>query len=181
MQLNIIINFLCFQIAWFACVLGAAYALPLLGVIITGLVVSWHLYNAKRYKLEGYLILIAMLIGATFDQLMVSTQLVSYAHHGWANASLNIHLVPIWIIALWAGFTTSLNVSLRWMRDKTAIAMLFGAIGGPLAYFAAQRLNAVTLHGILSYIVLSIGWAVITPLLLKLSKKFDGYKIKLIL
>lgn len=175
MPINIIVNFLLFQLAWFACVLGAANAMPYVGVLVTILVVGWHLFKAHKPKSEATLILIAMAIGATFDQLMVSTQLVDYVNHGWGNSMLNAHLVPIWIIALWAGFTTSLNVSLKWMRHKTIIAILFGAIGGPLAYFAAQKLGAVTLVSVNSYVALAIGWAIITPLLLKLSEKFDGY------
>ncbi len=175
MPINIIINFILFQLAWFACVLGAANAMPIIGVAVTALVISWHLLKAYKPKQEVILILIAVAIGATFDQLMVSTQLVDYVHHGWGNIALNTQLVPIWIIALWAGFTTSLNVSLKWMRHKNLIALLFGGIGGPLAYFAAQKLGAVTLTSINSYVALSIGWAVITPLLLKIAEKFDGY------
>jgi hypothetical protein len=103
--------------------------------------------------------------------------LLTYQAHGWSDA-----LVPSWILALWAGFVTALNVSLRWMRDKNlrgrwVIAVLFGAIGGPIAYMGAARLGAVTLNNMpLSYIALGLGWAVITPLLLILAEKFDGFK-----
>lgn len=175
MPINIIVNFLLFQLAWFACVLGAANAIPMIGVAFTALVVAWHLFKAYKAKQEAILILIAIAIGATFDQVMLSTQLIDYVHHGWGNFALNAQLVPVWIIALWAGFTTSLNVSLKWMRHKYLIAILFGGIGGPLAYFAAQKLGAVTLTSTNSFVALSIGWALITPLLLKLSEKFDGY------
>jgi hypothetical protein len=88
---------------------------------------------------------------------------------------MNAFIVPIWIIALWAGFATTLNRSLRWMRNKTLLAILFGAIGGPLAYIAAEKLGAVTLTNT-SLVVLSFGWAILTPLLLKLSERFDGFK-----
>jgi hypothetical protein len=175
MPMHIIVNFLLFQLAWFACVLGAANTIPIIGVIVTALVVGWHLLKAYKAKQEATLILIAMVIGATFDQLMVSMKLIDYVHHGWSNFALNTQLVPIWIIALWAGFTTTLNVSLKWMRHKNLIAILFGGIGGPLAYFAAQKLGAVTLTSMNSFVALSIGWALITPLLLKISERFDGY------
>ena len=177
MSKNVIINFIFFQIAWFACVLGAARNMPWLGVFVTIGIVAWHLYQAKSAKPEIILLLIALLIGAGFDQLMLSTNLISYQAHGWSSM-----LVPAWILALWAGFVTALNVSLRWLRNKQLrgkliIAILFGAIGGPLAYAAAARLGAVTLNSMpQSYIALGVGWAIITPLLLKLAECFDGFK-----
>ena len=174
---NVVINFILFQIAWFACVLGAARNMPWLGVYVTIGIVSWHLYQAKSAKPEIILLFIALLIGAAFDQIMHSTHLITYQAHGWSNS-----LVPAWILALWAGFVTALNVSLRWMKDiksqgKWLLMVLFGAIGGPLAYTAAERLGAVALNSMPnSYLALSIGWAILTPMLMILSQKFDGFK-----
>lgn len=167
----VIINFILFQAAWFACVLGAANAMPWLGVGVTAIAIAWHLYQAKPAKPEILLMLIALVIGATFDQSMLSYHLIEYVHHGWSAS-----IVPVWILALWLGFVTALNVSLRWMHGRTLVAILFGAIGGPLAYLSASKLGAVSLLGINSYIALSVGWAIITPLLLLLSAKFDGFK-----
>jgi hypothetical protein len=171
MSKMVIINFVLFQAAWFACVLGAAHAMPWLGVIATVFVIAWHLKQAKQAKPEVTLLIITLMIGAIFDQLMLSTQLVSYQAHGWSDA-----LTPAWILALWAGFVTALNVSLRWMQGKLLVAILFGAIGGPLAYMGAARLGAVTLNLYpQSYLALSIGWAILTPTLLMLAKRYDGF------
>lgn len=169
----IVINFVLMQAAWFVCVLGAANSMPWIGVIATVFVVAWHLLQAKQAKPEVILLMIALLIGASFDQLMHSTHLISYQAHGWSN-----HLVPAWILALWAGFVTALNVSLRWMHDKLWLAIAFGAIGGPLAYMGAARLGAVQLNHLpQSYVALSVGWAILTPVLLALAQKFDGYQL----
>ncbi|WP_020168309.1 MULTISPECIES: DUF2878 domain-containing protein [Methylotenera] len=172
MQRNMVINFILFQIGWFACVIGAAKQMPWLGVAVVLAIVVWHLIQAKQPKRELALLLIVLVIGGTFDQMMLNHQLISYESHSWMNA-----LVPVWILALWAEFVTILNVSLRWMHDRWLIAVLFGAIGGPLAYMGAARLGAVTLNMMpASYIALSIGWAILTPLMLRLSAKFDGFK-----
>lgn len=167
----IIINFVLFQLAWFCCVLGAAKAMPWLGVAATAIILLWHFKMAKQAKPEALLLLISLAIGATFDQAMLSYGLIDYAHHGWSNS-----IVPVWILALWLGFASTLNVSLRWMRNRYLIAIAFGAIGGPLAYLSATKLGALKLQGTLSYIALSIGWATITPLLVAISIKFDGFK-----
>ncbi len=171
MDPRLVVNFVLFQIGWFACVLGAAKQMPWLGFATVIAIFFWHLSQAKQAKKELQLLLITLIIGGTFDQIMLNHQLVSYQAHGWTNT-----IVPVWILALWAEFVTVLNVSLRWMRDRWLIAILFGAIGGPLAYMGAEKLGAVTLNHLpVSYIVLGLGWAILTPLLLKLSQKFDGF------
>ena len=167
----VIINFILFQLAWFACVLGAAKAMPWLGVGATVVILAWHFYTAKQAKPEALLMLMALMIGAIFDQVMLSSHLIDYMHHGWSA-----DIVPVWILALWLGFATALNVTLRWMRGRYLIAILFGAIGAPLAYLSAAKLGALTLQGTATYIALGIGWAIITPLLLIISTKLDGFK-----
>ncbi len=177
MQIRVVTNFVLYQIGWFACVIGAAKQMPWLGVITVVAIIIWHLTQAKQAKKEVQLLLITLVIGGVFDQIMLNHQLVTYQAHGWSNA-----FVPVWILALWAEFVTVLNVSLRWMKElktpvRWLVSVLFGAIGGPLAYIGAEKLGAVTLNNLpISYIALGIGWAILTPLLLKLSEKFDGFK-----
>lgn len=168
----LIINFLLFQIAWFACVIGAGQGMPWLGAAVTAVVLACHFYHAKQFTSEALLMLTALTIGATFDQAMLSLGYINYINNGWDAA-----FVPIWILALWLAFASTLNVSLRWMRTKYLIAVAFGAIGGPLAYLGAEKLGAVILHGAQSYIPLSLGWAIITPLLLIISTRFDGFAL----
>lgn len=178
MQRSVVVNFIFYEIGWFACVIGAAKQMPWLGVAVVFAVVIWHLIQANQPKRELALLLIVLVIGGTFDQILLNHQLISYESHGWMNNPQMNFIVPVWILALWAEFVTILNVSLRWMRDRWLIAVLFGAIGGPLAYMGAAKLGAVTLNMIpASYIALSIGWAILTPLILRLSAKFDGFDL----
>lgn len=172
MNSKVILNFVLFQISWFACVIGAAKQMPWLGVGVALAFAAWHLSSAKNKRDELILLLIALVIGGIFDQLMQSTGLISYQSHGWSES-----LVPAWILALWLAFTMTLNVSLRWMRGKWLVAVLFGTIGGPLAYIGAEKLGAVSLNNLpLHYVALALGWGIITPLLVFLSQKFDGFK-----
>ena len=174
---QIIINFVLFQIGWFACVLGAAKQMPWLGVIVVAAIVVWHLSQAKLAKPELILLAIALVIGGAFDQALLSSNLINYQAHGWGFLNNPSALTPAWILALWAEFITILNVSLRWMRNKPLVAILFGAIGGPLAYMGAEKLGAITLNALpMSYVALSFGWAILTPLFLVLAQKYDGFK-----
>ncbi len=175
---SVVINFTLYQAGWFVCVLGAANQQPWLGVVAMLIIVAWHLKQAIQPIQELALSLVAVVIGGTFDQLMLNQQLVQYQAHGWSEL-----LVPVWMLALWAEFATLLNVSLRWMRGRWLLAVLFGAIGGPLAYMAAELLGAVTLNTMsfggvpATYLTLSIGWAILTPMLLMLSQQLDGFEL----
>jgi len=166
----LIANFALFQLAWFACVAGAAYGMPWLGVAVTLAVIGWHLFQSGQVKAELWLLSAALLIGACFDQAMLLTELVAYRQHGWSSS-----LVPVWILALWVAFASTLNLSLAWMQGRYLLAMLFGAAGGPLAYSGAEKIGAVAINSSVSYVTLSIGWAVITPALLYLAKYLNSF------
>jgi len=168
---RVIINFVLFQLAWLAFVIGAANQLPWLGFIVGVSLVSVQLIFVPHPARELLLVLTICGIGAVFDQLLLNHGVVQYQAHGWS-----IGLVPVWIIGLWIAFASTLNVSMRWLRNYRWAAVLLGAMGGPLAYVAAQKLGAVTLTITpSSHIVLGVGWAVLMPLMIHLSKKFDGY------
>jgi integral membrane sensor domain MASE1 len=50
-----------------------------------------------------------------------------------------------------------------------------GAIRGPLSYVRGERLGAISFHHQASSLMArAIGWAVLTPLLLRLAQRHDG-------
>jgi hypothetical protein len=77
---------------------------------------------------------------------------------------------------MWAIFATTLNISLRWLKGRWLVAILSGAIAGPLAYYAGARLGGVVFTDqTIALIALSMGWAVLMPLLMALSQRLDGF------
>lgn len=168
---RLVINFVGFQLGWFACVYGGAHGMPWLGILFAIPVIAWHLSQANNWRNEAILLTLAVFIGPILDQSLLSFGLSVFPQH-----DISTLLLPSWMYALWLLFAVTLNISLRWMRGKTLIAVLFGAIGGPLAYLGASKLGAISFtHLEISMLMLSIGWAIMTPLMLKLSIKFDGY------
>jgi hypothetical protein len=167
----VVSNFVLFQIGWFACVWSAAAHQPWIGVLVTTGVVLAHVLRAPLPEAELKLVLLALGLGLLFDSLLV--------WQGWLQYSSGIllpNVAPYWIVALWGLFATLLNISLRWMRGRWVIAVVFGAIGGPAAYYGGLRLGALEFANMpAGLIALAIGWAVLTPLLLALSSRFDGY------
>lgn len=85
-------------------------------------------------------------------------------------ASLAAALPPVWMIALWANFATTLNLSLAGLQSRPGLAALLGLVGGPLAYWGGAGLGAMTFVAPLpALITLALGWALLTPLLLALA------------
>ncbi len=167
----LIINFIGFQLVWFACVLGGAHDLLWAGPVAVAPLIIWHLGNATLPSSELRLLIIGTLLGSLFDQALLSSGWIAYPESGWPTG-----LLPPWMVALWLGFCTTLNVSMRWLRTLPVIAVLFGAVGGPLAYWAGVKLGAmVWLQPVNVAISLAIGWGVMMLVLSRLSARMDGY------
>lgn len=166
-----VINFVLFQTGWFACVLSAAAGKPWIGSAIAAIIIGWHVLLAKAPSREVVLILIAMLIGAIWDSLLVWQSWLTYP-----SGELLPDTAPYWIIMMWALFASTLNLSLSWLKQSIGLAAILGAISGPLAYYAGARMGAVDFaQPMEALLALALGWAIFTPILLILTRRFNGY------
>jgi hypothetical protein len=165
-------NFFAVQVGWFASVLGAAHGYPWLGPLVVSTVVILHLAAALRPEREARLLAIAMVTGVGVDSLFVITDCLHYT-----NGQLATWLAPVWIITMWPLFATTLNASLRWLRDRTMLAVVLGALAGPASYLGGAALGAVTLSpGPAPLIIIGACWALVFPALLWLARRFDGLR-----
>jgi hypothetical protein len=167
---RLVLNFLAFYGGWFACVLGGAHGKPWLGVAATIVVVIVHLGLSYKATNELKIILVMMIVGSILDGAL--------SYSGWlifAGSEKGSAIPPVWMIALWALFATSLNVSLRWLRGKNKISILLGALAGPFSYYGGSKLGGLMiLDPVKSFLALSVIWAILMPLLIKLSIRWDG-------
>ena len=170
--MRLIVNFIGLQLTWFACVIGGAQSNVWLSLLVGLPFIVWHLYRAKSALKELKLIGITLLIGTMFDQSVLAFGLVQYPPHWWSS-----NFLPLWMFILWAIFATALNVALRWMHGKLIIPALFGLIGAPLSYLTGIKFGAM-LHPITPnfYIAIGLGWALIMPILVFYSQRYDGFK-----
>jgi len=167
---GLLFNVAAFQLGWFACVLGAAHGWPWAGVAVAMVVVALHLSRAALPLEELKLIALALLIGALWDSLLVKLGWIAYPHE-----TLITNAAPHWILALWALFASTLNISMRWLKQQPLLALMAGAVGGPLSYWAAARLGAVQfVEPAALVITMALGWALIMPGLMLLSLRYDG-------
>ena len=168
--MKVVLNFLLFQVAWFATVLGAAANLPWLGPVVVTAAVAIHLRQSRWPAMESGLVLAAVLMGLVADSLVVATGWVAYPNGTWIPG-----LAPYWIVTLWAVFATTLNVSMRWIHGRYLLAAVFGAIGGPLSYAAGARLGAMTLvDPVMAIAALAMLWSLAMPLLAFTASRLDG-------
>jgi hypothetical protein len=132
--------------------------------------VALHFAWSDARAEDGVLVVLSLCVGLAWDTAMASTGLVVYAAAGtrpeWA---------PLWILALWVLFATTLRESLAWLHGRWLLAAILGGAGGALSYLAAERLGACRLpDASLAVPVLALGWAVITPVLLTLARRSRG-------
>lgn len=172
MAKSIIINFLLFQLGWFACVLGGAYDQAVLGCLIAMFVIAYHFYLANEAIQELRLLTVALIIGFIFESIVTAQGLARYSHGQVFDV-----IAPLWMILMWPLFATTLNLSMRWLKKLTPLLVsLVGAIFAPLAYYAGNKLGAVEYVDLtLSLSIIAIAWAVLLPTLVIFSLKLDGF------
>jgi len=169
-NMHMILNVAAFKVGWLSSVIGGAQQLPWLGPAIVLMAVMIHLYYAKRARTEMMLILICGLMGAVFDSVLVAAGWVTYP-----SGLVSELLAPYWIVAMWMLFATTLNVSMKWLRTRPALAAVIGLVAGPMSYLGGHKLGGMEfLNETVALIALAIGWAMIMPVLMVLARRFDG-------
>ncbi len=170
---KIALNFIGCQVAWSACVLGGANGRPLAGALVAAAVIGLHLVLARRATPEALLIVAASLIGLVWDSALIAIGLFTYP-----SGVLVPGLAPYWMIALWAVFATSLNLSMGFLKGRLWLAALVGGIGGPVSYLAGGRLGGLEMSDpVLALGAQAIGWAVLLPVLTHLAARWDGCSV----
>jgi len=169
--MRLLVNLVAFQGGWFACVLGAANGRYLLGPAVVAAGVALHLALSEDRRGQAILLAAAAVLG-----LLVETALSAIGATAPARDAIPFPLPPLWLIALWPNFGAALPVSLRFLRGRTALSAVLGAVAGPGAYYGGARLGALTFPGGdgLGLALLAVVWAVSVPLLVWLSERVEG-------
>jgi hypothetical protein len=165
----LLVNFIGFQIGWFACVLGAAQDKELLGIIIALGIIVFHVVSRADSRNEFKLVLAAAAIGLLWETWVLNLDILRYPSHPEA-----LFWAPTWLIMMWALFATTINLSMGWLKGRWILALFMGAIFGPLAFIGGEKLGAVVfLDSTLSIVTLAIGWGLLMPLLLWIAERIN--------
>jgi hypothetical protein len=160
-----IVSLVAFYLCWFACVGGAARGVPWVGPLAVALYVILHLRTipsgAERTR-QAWLLAAAGGAGYAADSILVLSGVLTFPPHavlGWPST--------VWMVALWVLQAAVLGGVMSWMRDRFVLAAALGAVGGPLAYLAGERMGAAMLGPArpVALAAIAVEWALAMPLL----------------
>lgn len=163
-----LVNYLLYEAGWFACILGAAWEHVAVGTVLGALAIAAHLGLARRRGDALVLVLWTAAIGVVVDTTQIALGTLRF-DAGSVVAGLPLlfleRLPPLWLVLIWAQFAMTFHFGLRRLRDRPVAAVLFGAVGGPLAFLAGRRLGVVELHPALwpSLLSLALTWSIAMP------------------
>ncbi len=160
--MKLFINILLFQVAWFACVLGAGKGNFWLGPLAVGIVLIIHVVMQTNKRAEAMIIGAATLLGLIMDTLMSK-----FGVFDPARRFIPAPWSPLWLICMWPNFATLFNVSLRWLHGRYFLSIVLGSTGGALAYYSGMQLGALLFNPpvIKNVIIVGIAWGIVTPVL----------------
>ncbi len=162
-------NLAVLNVGWFACVLGDAYRVALLGPAVVAVLLALHLaVVAPRDRgREVVVLLLAGAVGYAGDSALVLAGAIGFDPGSGPGAP-----TKLWMVALWMNFATVLNSALYWLAGRPLLAALLGALGGPMAYLAGVKLGALAFPGGTAWALalIALEWAVAMPVLLGLNR-----------
>lgn len=171
-------NLIGYQIVWFGAVIGAGRGLWWPGVSAAIVFALLHLALCRQTPaqraVDVRLMLVALVCGLIMDGGLARSGLADYAADPLALPSGG---PPPWILSIWASFALTLRHSMTFLLGRPLIAVLLGAIGGPLAYLGAERgWGAVVFADPrwMAIVALIVGWAIAIPLLTTLASRWSS-------
>ncbi len=133
-----LLNFVLFQVGWFAAVLGGAWNMGIMAVLPAALTVLVHLAFSTGQRLRH-----ALLVGSvTVLGLLIETAFMGAGLIVYSGTSPGQIVPPLWIAALWFAFATLPAASLAWLKGRWVLQAVLGAVLGPLSYVAGAKLGA---------------------------------------
>lgn len=126
-------------LSWYACLYLVAQAptyanWSCLGLGLINLSYSFYCFQAPIR--QGYYRqqLLALALGLGFDQWAISSAKLIIGNHS---------LLPLWLLGVWLNFIAALPWYREQFQHRPKLALGFGAIAGPLSYYAAQQFQVL--------------------------------------
>lgn len=150
--MKILSNVIIYQSIWLLAVLGGtkgAYG----GILLLFIHLIFSPVKGADLRMMGFLLFTGLLVDGTLHQV------------GFISFTVTGFPIPFWLMVIWLGLAITPHHSLAWLQHRLLLSMLFGAMGGPVAYWAGARLGAATFNYALlpSLLILSLIWALLWP------------------
>ncbi|MCB2216322.1 DUF2878 domain-containing protein [Desulfofustis glycolicus] len=165
--MNWLVNLAIYNVVWLICVLGGN-SLAWLGLVL----VAGHFLISPNRRRDALLATAVLTVGVMTDGILHTIGFFTFIPDQFP--------IPFWLAVIWLALATLPNHSLSWMKRRPVLSALFGALGGPLAYWGGARLGAATLNWPLleSLLLLAVVWGLLWPLIMLLSSLNDKKKIR---
>lgn len=153
-------NIAAFNLLWLGCVVGQNKFLWLITPILT--LYLWFLISNK---LTSFLsIALPATLGIFADMVLTLAGIFQFQ-----NTFL---IIPLWLVVLWIGFSSTLSQSLAFLGKNKWITAFAGAVAFPFNYGVGERLGAVSFGNtyLVSVLTMSLLWALLFPLCFYISE-----------
>ena len=168
--MNLVINALGFQVAWWVLVAGVAHGVEAAALALCALLAAAHFrYLSPSPRRDAALAIAALLVGICVDSVLQATGFITF--HG---ASLG-PLSPFWLWMLWALFGLTLDTSMAFLKRRhLSVSALLGGVFGPLSYLAGAKVGAAEWVSMpLNFAVLGGAWVIALPFLVWLARRAE--------
>ena len=159
LQKPILVNAVLFQIGWWTVVLTSPLAnwLPLFITLII-LLIHFKFVSSEPW-VDLKLAILTAILGFLVDSLMLRFEVYKLPN--------NALYAPIWLVCLWALFSMSLRLSMRWLWSRLWLSALLGAIFGPISYAAGSKLGILDFGSpkLVCLALSSLSWMIAMPVL----------------
>jgi hypothetical protein len=164
-----IINFTLYQTGWFAMVLGAARGYPWQGSVAGLLLMATHFYLSREPLVEIKTAVTIGILGTLVDTAQAYGGVFVFKSGYWTY-----WVVPFWMTVMWMQFATLFHFLLSWLKGRYILSAVLGAIGGPAAFLAGERLGGVIfpMGTLRSLGVLAVVWSAVTPACVFIAARF---------
>ena len=93
-----------FKVCWVLCAFCSVWEKPYLGPLVTLIFIIGHLLIVNFNFRDIKIIIVSIILGFIIDTLFLNFDFVNYKN--------SINYAPLWIIAIWAGFSITLIYTL---------------------------------------------------------------------
>ena len=157
-------NIISANIGWLACVFGAASGHHWLGLLVVGILFMIHITAIERHRIR---LIFSVAFASVLIGFLTDTALILLGTVEPNRWFMPAPFTTLWDLVIWANFSLTLNMSLRFLQKRPFAAAVLGAISAPGTYFAAGRLGALYFSEPVFYNLVWVGvlWLLAMPCL----------------
>ena len=140
-----------YQLTWLICVFGELLYQSSLPGLISGIIFLLLFFiNSENKKRSFNIIFFISIVGYLFDSILVNLEIYDF------NTSLNVGVLPIWMLVLWPSFASLFDEVLVFLSKYKLIALMLSGSLGPLTYYSGSPLGLIDINNYIFFFILMI-------------------------